>query len=77
VLWGTHDRVIPARHVELIRELRPDAHVVLLNGVGHSPHLARPTAVAEALSTWMSGASRPRPRPRPRPEPELAAIGSD
>jgi EmrB/QacA subfamily drug resistance transporter len=65
VLWGTHDRVIPARHAELIQEVRPDAQVVLLDGVGHSPHLARPTVVAEALSTWISQAQRPRPRPRP------------
>jgi pimeloyl-ACP methyl ester carboxylesterase len=64
VLWGTRDRVIPARHAELIRAARPDAHIVLLDGVGHSPQLAQPTFVAEALHEWL-GRRRPRPGPRP------------
>jgi pimeloyl-ACP methyl ester carboxylesterase len=77
VLWGTRDRVIPARHVELIRDVRPDAHVVLLDGVGHSPHLAQPTVVAEALSSWISSGSRPRPRPKPRAGSALLPSGGE
>jgi EmrB/QacA subfamily drug resistance transporter len=68
VLWGTRDRVIPARHAEQVTAIRPDTHVVLLDGVGHSPHLVQPTYVAQALSDWITGdVAPPRHRPRPRP----------
>jgi pimeloyl-ACP methyl ester carboxylesterase len=53
VVWGTHDRVIPAAHAELVRDGLPDAEVVLMDGIGHTPHLSQPAYVGERLGAWM------------------------
>lgn len=58
VLHGTRDRVIPVAHAEAVRELHPDAEVVLLDGVGHSPQLAQASFVAESIGAFV-GPSRP------------------
>ena len=61
VMWGTRDRVIPVRHADLVTDVRPDAEVVLLEGVGHMPQLAQPAFVAERLSEWVD-TTKPSPR---------------
>ncbi len=50
VLAGESDRVTPpARHVEWLRRVAPDAHFTLLRGVGHWLPRLRPEAVAAAV----------------------------
>ena len=53
VVWGTHDRVIPVEHAELVREPLPHAEIVLLDGIGHTPHLSQPAFVGERLAAWV------------------------
>ena len=53
VVWGMADRIIPVSHVEPLRAAVPDATVVLLDGIGHAPHLSQPAFVAERLAAWM------------------------
>jgi pimeloyl-ACP methyl ester carboxylesterase len=53
VVWGTHDRVIPVEHAELVRAALPQADVVLLDGIGHTPHLSQPAYVGERLAAWV------------------------
>jgi pimeloyl-ACP methyl ester carboxylesterase len=53
VVWGTHDRVIPVEHAERVREVLPHAEVVLLDGIGHTPHLSQPAYVGERLAAWI------------------------
>jgi EmrB/QacA subfamily drug resistance transporter len=53
VVWGTHDRVIPVEHAERVREALPHAEVVLLDGIGHTPHLCQPAYVGERLAAWI------------------------
>jgi EmrB/QacA subfamily drug resistance transporter len=53
VVWGTHDRVIPVEHAELVQESLPGAEVVVLDGIGHTPHLTQPAFVGERLAAWV------------------------
>jgi pimeloyl-ACP methyl ester carboxylesterase len=53
VVWGTQDRVIPVEHAELVRETLPHADIVLLDGIGHMPHLSQPAFVGERLAAWV------------------------
>ncbi|MDO9526717.1 MAG: alpha/beta hydrolase [Gemmobacter sp.] len=50
IIHGTADTTVPAQvHAQPMAALLPDAHVTLLNGVGHMPHHARPDAVVAAI----------------------------
>jgi pimeloyl-ACP methyl ester carboxylesterase len=49
VIWGKHDRVVPAATLDRIRALRPDAVVETLDRAGHVPQLERPIAFVNAL----------------------------
>ena len=53
VVWGTADRIIPAAHAERLRAADPDATIVLIDGIGHAPHLNQPAFVAEKLAGWI------------------------
>jgi pimeloyl-ACP methyl ester carboxylesterase len=77
VVWGTHDRVIPVGHADLLRETLPHAQIVLLDGIGHTPHLSQPAYVGERLAAWVrdtpprhvgNGAVSGMPRLSARPE---------
>ena len=66
VVWGTNDHVIPVEHVELVRDTLPDADIVLLDGIGHTPHLSQPGYVGERLAAWIrrgAGAADDRTAP--------------
>ena len=56
LVWGTGDRVIPPHHASAALALNPGAELVLLDGVGHLPHLTRGDVVAERLSSFIDGA---------------------
>jgi pimeloyl-ACP methyl ester carboxylesterase len=59
VVWGKQDHVIPVEHADLVRESLPDAEIVLLEGIGHTPHLSQPLYVGERIAAW----ARPAPEP--------------
>jgi EmrB/QacA subfamily drug resistance transporter len=54
VLWGTRDRMIPARHASAALASNPGAELALLDGTGHLPHLTRADVVAERLSSFIN-----------------------
>ena len=56
VVWGTHDRVIPVQHAEMVRDAVPHANVILLDGIGHTPHLSQPAYVGERIAAWIRAA---------------------
>jgi NTE family protein len=60
IIWGTNDRVIPVQHAYTAADLNPEAEVVLLEGVGHVPHLTHADFVAQRLAEFAS-ARRPAP----------------
>jgi pimeloyl-ACP methyl ester carboxylesterase len=49
VIWGTRDRTIPARNVDLVRDARPDVRVAMIEHVGHVAMVERPGAFIAAL----------------------------
>ncbi len=49
VLWGRHDRLIHVSTVDVIRDLRPDATIVIMEEAGHLPILESP---AEAVGYY-------------------------
>lgn len=53
LIQGTHDRLVHPDSVEAIRELH-DANVLMLEGAGHAPFLAKPGPVAEAIRNFVS-----------------------
>jgi pimeloyl-ACP methyl ester carboxylesterase len=56
LVWGAGDRVIPAHHASTALAFQPGAELVLLDGVGHLPHLTRGEFVAERLSSFINDA---------------------
>jgi EmrB/QacA subfamily drug resistance transporter len=56
LVWGTRDRVIPAHHGSAALAIHPGAELVLLDGIGHLPHLTRGELVAEHLSCFIDEA---------------------
>lgn len=55
VLWGAEDEVIPSAHAAAAP---PAAQVETLDGVGHSPHVEDPSAVAELLDQHLRRSGR-------------------
>jgi pimeloyl-ACP methyl ester carboxylesterase len=56
VLWGTRDRILPVHHASAVRGENPDTQIVLLDGIGHLPHLTCAEFVADRLSSFIHDA---------------------
>ncbi|OFZ21763.1 MAG: hypothetical protein A2X94_15875 [Bdellovibrionales bacterium GWB1_55_8] len=56
LLWTEHDRLLPLSVGEYWMRRIPNTihHAILLKGVGHSPHLENPVAIASVLSRLIS-----------------------
>ncbi len=58
-LAGASDPVVPPAQARLIAAHAPQAELVLLEGVGHSPFFEAPEAYSQAVGAWLgSGGSR-------------------
>ena len=55
VVWGTHDRMIPAWHATTAHQAIPSSRVELFHGAGHYPHLDEPDRFAALLQDFISG----------------------
>lgn len=53
VVQGTLDRLVPPGGVRQLRTLQPDWQVVLLEGVGHVPHIEQPERSASVIEPWL------------------------
>ena len=54
VLWGRHDRLIDVSTVDVIRELKPQATIVILEESGHLPILEEPNESAGHYADFLS-----------------------
>lgn len=57
VVWGTHDRILPARHINEAMRVYPHAEVHLLNGIGHMPQIECPKRFADLLLPFLARAA--------------------
>jgi pimeloyl-ACP methyl ester carboxylesterase len=55
LLWGREDRLVPPAVAEAFQALLPQARSVLLDGVGHLPHLEQPQRALEAVRPFLQG----------------------
>ncbi len=53
VIWGSDDRVIPAKHAELAKRIAPKATVELIPNAGHFPHKDHPQRFAKILNDFI------------------------
>jgi pimeloyl-ACP methyl ester carboxylesterase len=53
-IWGADDQVLPARHLETVRHLAPDALTRLLPASGHFPHRDHPAEFIAFVDAFMA-----------------------
>jgi pimeloyl-ACP methyl ester carboxylesterase len=53
VLWGSHDRVIPASHSKIVSSYAPGAQVHVLEDSGHFPHKDHPDAFVDIVTDFV------------------------
>lgn len=69
IVWGSHDRMIPAWHALTAQRSLPHCQVELFEGAGHFPHLDDPERFTGLLRTFIaSGATVQEPEPGPAPD---------
>lgn len=49
IVWGTGDEILPRAQADRLAGAMPNARLVLLEGVGHSPHLEAPQRLTEEV----------------------------
>ncbi len=59
VIWGDQDRIIPVEHGYAVHEARPGSRLEVLEGVGHFPHVERPSEVADLIDDFISTTCQP------------------
>jgi pimeloyl-ACP methyl ester carboxylesterase len=53
VVWGTDDKVIPAKHAELAKMIAPEATVEVIPNAGHFPHKDHPQRFVKILNDFV------------------------
>ncbi|KUI04003.1 alpha/beta fold hydrolase [Mycobacterium sp. IS-3022] len=53
-IWGDQDRIIPVDHAYMAQEARPECRLEVLEGVGHFPHVERPSEVVDLLDDFIA-----------------------
>ncbi|RAV05976.1 alpha/beta hydrolase [Mycolicibacterium sp. GF69] len=57
-IWGDEDRIIPVSHAYAAHEARPECRLEVLEGVGHFPHVERPTEVVDLLDDFINSTAQ-------------------
>lgn len=58
VIWGDQDHIIPVEHGYELDRLRPGCRLEVLPGVGHFPHVEKPTDVVDLLEDFISSSGQ-------------------
>ena len=53
VLCGRHDKLCPVERHELMHQLIPNSHLVIIENAGHLPSLEQPKKTTSALADWL------------------------
>jgi len=57
-IWGDQDRIIPVDHAYAAQTARPDSRLEVLEGVGHFPHVERPSEVVDLIEDFINTTSQ-------------------
>ncbi|TGD84941.1 alpha/beta fold hydrolase [Mycolicibacterium sp. CH28] len=57
IMWGTRDRILPAKHIGEAMRVYPHAEAHLLNGVGHMPQIECPARFADLMLPFLERAN--------------------
>ena len=68
VLWGSHDRMVPAFHGREAVKLLKDGRLKILPDCGHVPHIENPPRFAEILGDFLMSRMLPAPLATPSEE---------
>jgi pimeloyl-ACP methyl ester carboxylesterase len=66
VIWGDQDSIIPVAHGYALHEARPGSRLEVLEGVGHFPHVERPSDVVDLIDDFINTTGQPADAPRIR-----------
>jgi pimeloyl-ACP methyl ester carboxylesterase len=58
-IWGDCDRIIPVDHAYAAQAARPESRLEVLKGVGHFPHVERPSEVVDLIEDFINTTSQP------------------
>jgi pimeloyl-ACP methyl ester carboxylesterase len=58
-IWGDRDRIIPVDHAYAAQAARPESRLEVLEGVGHFPHVERPSEVVDLIEDFIDTTSQP------------------
>jgi pimeloyl-ACP methyl ester carboxylesterase len=58
-IWGDHDRIIPVDHAYAVHEARAGSRLEVLEGVGHFPHVERPSEVVGLIEDFIRTTGQP------------------
>jgi pimeloyl-ACP methyl ester carboxylesterase len=53
IIWGDRDRIIPLAHAHQAHEAIPNSQLVVIEGVGHYPHVESPGRFTEILVEFL------------------------
>ena len=56
-IWGDKDQIIPVDHAYAAQAARPGSRLEVLAGVGHFPHVERPTDVVDLIDDFITTTS--------------------
>jgi pimeloyl-ACP methyl ester carboxylesterase len=59
IIWGEHDRVIPATHAVAAVTALPAAWLEIMEGVGHVPQVEAAPAFSAIVNRWLASIPRP------------------
>lgn len=54
IVWGERDEIIPVRHARVAHEAVPGSRLVVMEGVGHFPHLEAPARFLDVLTDFLT-----------------------
>jgi pimeloyl-ACP methyl ester carboxylesterase len=57
-IWGDQDRIIPVDHAYAAHAARPGSRLRVLEGVGHFPHVERPSEVVDLIDDFINTTSQ-------------------
>jgi pimeloyl-ACP methyl ester carboxylesterase len=57
-IWGDQDKIIPVDHAYAAQAARPESRLEVLAGVGHFPHVERPSEVVDLIDDFINTTSQ-------------------